>query len=351
MSVLHTVVGAFAIFLVSFCSPALAQMWNVERVQGSAWIQDGNRRVALQIGQSVRMGSQVVTTANGRVKLSGPYGTIMVGPNSSLEMRPGLSGLKMTAVQRVGVVEFDLRKLQRPYFSVETPAMAAVVKGTRFLVVVSGWRSDIGVRQGVVQVQDLRSGQNATLEAGERAVTPERRPGLLVASQNEAPKVRAGAPRAPLVRPELRANAPKVNAKYKIGEDGWAALAPAETAADAGAEAIKVGSLKRVGRQDQPDADDADDEDDAKGTVRARSGSDGKVNSRRDKDSASGGRGDDSSDDDDAGNEKSSDKGNDKSSDKGNGKSSNKGNDKSSDKGNGKSSDKGSDDDNDDDDD
>ncbi|MFN8829916.1 MAG: FecR domain-containing protein [Labrys sp. (in: a-proteobacteria)] len=312
MSVLHTVVGAFAIFLVSFCSPALAQMWNVERVQGSAWIQDGNRRVALQIGQSVRMGSQVVTTANGRVKLSGPYGTIMVGPNSSLEMRPGLSGLKMTAVQRVGVVEFDLRKLQRPYFSVETPAMAAVVKGTRFLVVVSGWRSDIGVRQGVVQVQDLRSGQNATLEAGERAVTPERRPGLLVASQNEAPKVRAGAPRAPLVRPERRANAPKVGAKYKIGEDGWAALAPAETAADAGA-----------------------------------------------KDSASGSRGDDSSDDDDAGNEKSSDKGNDKSSDKdkdkssdkGNDKSSDKGNGKSSNKGNGKSSDKGNDDDNDDDDD
>ena len=347
MFVLRTVVGAFAIFLVSFCSPALAQMWNVERVQGSAWIQDGSRRVALQIGQSVRMGVQVVTTANGRVKLSGPYGTMMVGPNSSLEMRPGLSGLKMTAVQRVGVVEFDLRKLQRPYFSVETPAMAAVVKGTRFLVAVSGWRSDIGVRQGVVQVQDLRSGQNATLEAGERAVTPERRSGLLVVSQNEAPKVRAGAPRAPLVRPELRANAPKVGAKYKIEEDGWATFAPAETAADAGAKAAKVGSPKRVGRQDQPDADDAEDEDGAKGTAKARTGSDGQTSSRRGSDPSSGSRDDDSSDDDDADSDKSSDK----DSDKGNDKSSDKGSDKSSGKGSDKSSDKGSDDDNDDDDD
>jgi hypothetical protein len=255
VSQIRVLASAFALLLVSLCAPAQAQTWTVERVQGPAWIQDGTKRTPVEVGVVIGPGVQIITAQGARVKLTGPQGGMMVGPNTSIEMRPGMAGLETTAVQRNGVVEFNLTKHQQPYFSVETPAMAAVVKGTRFVVMVAGPRSDVGVREGVVEVQDFRSGSMATLRAGERAATRQSLSGLLVGGPGALPTIRPGMPRAPLVRPHRVLNAPPVGTAWQIGNDGWATVTTQEGQLAAAKARASGPSGKANGRDNAADGE------------------------------------------------------------------------------------------------
>lgn len=55
------------------------------------------------------------------------------------------------------------------HFSVETPYLAAVVKGTQFTVAVQDDGTDVSVHQGVVEVTDKASGQVAQVRSNQKA--------------------------------------------------------------------------------------------------------------------------------------------------------------------------------------
>jgi hypothetical protein len=76
--------------------------------------------------------------------------------------------------------------------------MGAVVKGTRFAVGVSGGGTDLSVRQGLVGVTDLASGQSADIAPGQRAATSKT--GLRLSGQGEKPAITTSQPRQPLVK-------------------------------------------------------------------------------------------------------------------------------------------------------
>jgi hypothetical protein len=145
--------------------------WSVARTAGEVWIVSGGiQRAALSSGTELTAGGALATGRSGRVLLVNGGDTITVGPNSMIVI-PAAGGNGYTAVlQQAGVVEFDVEKQSRPHFAVETPYLAAIVKGTHFVVAVGDTGGSVEVQRGIVEVTDLRTGRRTDVVAGQRAV-------------------------------------------------------------------------------------------------------------------------------------------------------------------------------------
>ncbi|WP_155897712.1 FecR domain-containing protein, partial [Aureimonas ureilytica] len=176
--------------------------WRVERISGTAWtIESIEKRTALKVGMLVPEGLTIATAKSGRVRLSSENNIMTLGPGSVAVVRPqhGFSS-KTEVLQRIGSIEFDIEKRSAPHFTVQTPYMAAVVKGTSFTISVSKTDAKIGVERGLVQVRDIQTGETAGVSAGQRASVSTSAPGLVTAGINAA-AVTAGKPSAPSVAP------------------------------------------------------------------------------------------------------------------------------------------------------
>src|ERR1044072_5741269 len=86
-------IGAF--FAIGFASPAIAQddSWRVSKSSGEVWFDEpGAQPAALSDDTVLNPGSSVRTGANGRVLLSRGAETIMVSPNTVMQIPLSKSG-------------------------------------------------------------------------------------------------------------------------------------------------------------------------------------------------------------------------------------------------------------------
>src|SRR6185503_10903504 len=103
-----------------------------------------------------------------------------------------------TITQQAGVILLDVEKRNVPHFEVETPYLAAVVKGTQFRVSVEKGTSRVAVLRGQVQVADFKSGQNVLVMPGQVARTSgQATGGLMLSGQGRLNTIERGAPRTP----------------------------------------------------------------------------------------------------------------------------------------------------------
>jgi hypothetical protein len=80
-------------------------------------------------------------------------------------------GQRMTTImQAYGTVTVEAERLQIQHFSVQTPFLAAIVKGTRFTVHSDDAQSSVDVSRGLVQVQDYTHGVATDIAPGQTAV-------------------------------------------------------------------------------------------------------------------------------------------------------------------------------------
>jgi hypothetical protein len=75
----------------------------------------------------------------------------------------------------MGSLLFKVEKQASQHFEVETPYLAAVVKGTTFSVSVDGEASAVHVVEGAVEVKALATGQVGLIKPGYTAVVSQRR--------------------------------------------------------------------------------------------------------------------------------------------------------------------------------
>ena len=140
-------------------SSAIAEEWMVAKSTGQVWIgKAGVQSVALTQGSSVQSGSTITTSRNGRALLVSGEKRMLVSPNSVVKL-PRNRGDSSTVLQAMGNVLYEVNSRAAPHFSVETPWLAAVVKGTQFTVAVGSGGSQVKVSRGRVRVSDHRSGQ------------------------------------------------------------------------------------------------------------------------------------------------------------------------------------------------
>lgn len=155
---------------------AAADVWRATAVQGDASVQQGEAvPVPLGQGQAIEPGQRLATGAGGRVVLARGASTITVGPDGRMEIPAGGDdGVRTKIVQAMGSLLFKVEKRASQHFEVETPYLAAVVKGTTFTVSVDGETSAVHVVEGAVEVKALATGQVGLIKPGYTAVVSQR---------------------------------------------------------------------------------------------------------------------------------------------------------------------------------
>jgi hypothetical protein len=174
-------------------------VWSVSKSTGEVWIAtDQAKPVLLTQDETLRPGETIRTGRNGRVLLVRGEETILIAPNSviglPLEKKDGLS---TTILQQAGSILLDVEKRNVKHFEVETPYLAAVVKGTQFSVTVSAAGTRVDVRRGQVEVSDFKSGQIAQVLPGQIATSfAHGKPGLSLTGAGVLNPIEQGRPRA-----------------------------------------------------------------------------------------------------------------------------------------------------------
>ena len=163
-SILLALVTLFTVLVTS----AVASDWTVSRVSGPAkYTMDGKVWQDVRPGLKLPNAAWVNTGPRGKVQLRRGNDTIHIGSYTLI------SAYKKTAKrtqirQNFGTVTIDVQKRNYDHMGVETPFMAAVVKGTKFTVSASRTDSGLSVSRGRVEVTDRRSGAKTDVNAGQR---------------------------------------------------------------------------------------------------------------------------------------------------------------------------------------
>lgn len=108
--------------------------------------------VAVSPNQTLPIDSWVETAASGRVVLVRGAESIAVGPNSRIYLPDEEVNGNTQVLQTLGSALYQIGKQKAPHFQVDTPYLAAVVKGTTFTVDVAEQAATVDVTEGVVEV-------------------------------------------------------------------------------------------------------------------------------------------------------------------------------------------------------
>jgi hypothetical protein len=182
-------------------SQALAEdaaPWRVSKSSGDVWMTtSGVQEASLTSEATLKPGDSIRTGRSGRVLLTRGEETILISPNSVIALpEQQKDGLSTTIIEQAGSVLIQAEKRNVKHFQVETPYLAAVVKGTQFRVSVTERGGSVEVIEGRVEVADFKTGQFALVLPGQAAkVAASGRGGLSLSGSGKLSPIEKGTPR------------------------------------------------------------------------------------------------------------------------------------------------------------
>ena len=243
---------ALALGAASIAHAGDGEAWSVSKSSGEVWMTTtGTQTVSLSQQDVLKPGDTIRTGRNGRVLLVRGAETILVSPNSVIGLpTENKDGLSTTIVQQAGSILLEVEKRNVRHFEVETPYLAAVVKGTQFRVSVNAASTSIEVIRGQVEVADFRSGQVAQVMPGQLATASAHgKPGLSLSGSGTFAPIEQGRPRASTIQqlmvPKSGLSAPRHAANGQLnralGHGNHAAAGPRHSATRISASLGEVG--------------------------------------------------------------------------------------------------------------
>jgi hypothetical protein len=173
--------------------------WTVHRSSGEVSLTGSDvQQASLKQEDVLKPGDTIRTGRTGRVLLKRGDEMILVSPNSVVGVpAQKKEGLSTTILQQAGSILLDVEKRNVKHFEVETPYLAAVVKGTQFRVTVNAGKTTVDVVRGQVEVADFKSGQIAQVMAGQHATAfANGKSGLSLGGSGTFSPIEHGKPRA-----------------------------------------------------------------------------------------------------------------------------------------------------------
>src|SRR5581483_4069053 len=172
---LRVIAAAVALMATSEAFAEEGGTWSVSKSSGEVWIGSGDvQQASLTPDDHLKPGDTIRTGRNGRVLLVRGEESILIAPNSVVGLpSEKKEELSTTIVQRAGSILLEVEKRNVKHFEVETPYLAAVVKGTQFRVSVNAASTSVDVVRGQVEVSDFKSGQIAQVMPGQTATAFE----------------------------------------------------------------------------------------------------------------------------------------------------------------------------------
>jgi hypothetical protein len=200
MRVIVSTIVCFVFACLSVSVAAAAEDWVAARATSEvSYTTDKETWVPLRKGMAVPNKAWISTGPRGRLQLVRGSESIAFQPNTlaSIITRGSTVNRKTEVVQQVGEISLEIEKRQKPHTTVQTPFLAAVVKGTRFTVQVGKKDAAVAVDRGLVQVTSFRSGERSELAAGQGARVDAT--GMTVAGISQKPAITRVAPSSPQV--------------------------------------------------------------------------------------------------------------------------------------------------------
>ena len=207
------------LILCLFAGQALADNWNVTRLRGQVLqLVDGNWQ-PLERGGVIPDDRVVRTGPSGRLSLVRGKEMIELGPNTQIRIFDKGGSKPFTTVQQhfgTVAIEADVRNVQ--HFAVETPYLAAVVKGTHFTVVSGRSGAAVSVQRGHVAVEDQADHATTLVAAGQKASVQKGRTMTVSGKGQLPPVVKKGQARKPAAAAKTAAPQSAVAAKAAVAE-------------------------------------------------------------------------------------------------------------------------------------
>jgi len=146
---------------------AEAAEWRIQRMSGDVQIHDGAAWAPLDKGRDLVAGDAIWTGRNGRILLISEQGSVLLAPRSLVKI-PAQALPKSFSVlfQTHGKVSAEVEKRRKQHFSIQTPYLAAVVKGTEFDVEIDKDQTRVSVSEGLVGVVNIETGETVYVPAG-----------------------------------------------------------------------------------------------------------------------------------------------------------------------------------------
>jgi hypothetical protein len=175
------IAGFFAYFALGVGGvQAQEARWTLIESSGSVFVAQPlvtPRLVSLQ--EKLAPGSMLTTGGNGRAVVRRGGQDITIGPNSRISLPTADTGGMTKILQDFGAAMFKVDKRGVQHFQVDTPMIAAVVKGTTFTVSVAAGTHSVHVVEGLVEVSNLSGGPPVPVRAGATAFVAASNPGRI----------------------------------------------------------------------------------------------------------------------------------------------------------------------------
>ncbi len=174
----------------------------------------------VHVGDVIPNKAWLSTGPRGRLQLTRGVETISLQPSTLASITTsGFFSRKTEILQQVGSVDLEIEKRSQPHTTVQTPFLAAVVKGTIFHVTVGKTKASVSVDRGLVEVTSFASGQRSDIGPRQSA-TVDRKKGMSVSGQVEPSivSVPRSAARIPAIGQVKLSEAPATAPRVSSGE-------------------------------------------------------------------------------------------------------------------------------------
>lgn len=161
--------AGFTFILMATVAGAAADEWRVEKLDGLVFVHHEARWHRLELGDVVADDRVIRTLPSGSVEFVRDEEHIVLDGSSQIQIKDAERARFTTVEQWYGKVTIEAEKQNVQHFSVQTPFLAAVVKGTRFTVISKDGQSRVSVEEGTVQVRDQLYEVVTDVQAGQRA--------------------------------------------------------------------------------------------------------------------------------------------------------------------------------------
>jgi hypothetical protein len=229
------IVGALLCSTSAYANPPA---WTISESSGQVNVlRPGITEVGTR-GKALKAGDVIATGKAGRAVLvrGGEY--LVISANSRIAIAQPKEGSMTQIVQSFGNAVFKIQKKTTPHFAVQTPYLAAVVKGTTFSVTVEEGGASVQVTEGRVQVSTTDGGASHLVIPGEIGLVRSGMPGRLSVKGDQNVDIDSPTP-PPVTAPA----SPVANDMVQAGDEGSEPASGEKTVVAKIEEAIGEGAV------------------------------------------------------------------------------------------------------------
>lgn len=153
--------------------------WHIVQSAGDVQvITEGDKPGPVDPRTELADGTIVTTGKNGRAVIRRGEEQVVLQPLTRLVLTRATPGAT-TILQSAGSALYRIGKKKTPHFQVDTPFLAAIVKGTAFTVNVSRTRADVVVSEGAVEVSSRQGSAMSLIKPGMSAAVSAAEPRII----------------------------------------------------------------------------------------------------------------------------------------------------------------------------